>query len=516
MKTSTGLGTGNGFPVPQSMGMMTGSDQGTVSSGFCFQGKDGLEGGSGISWSGLHFSSGCSSLPSSCNADPQISSILTPTNTAPRLGLMNNSNMVEYTSGCSSIVEKWGDVFGNSSSHAALPSQLETMHPNLSNNFYSGQVSQQSSGLVPSASQSSLIQCYARGSSMNLFNGTEQSHVTSQQEPMKSMNHDPLQSLIFDASNALKNSLESIVYSSMEGYDHEKQKDTGLVRILQKELTNSDVSNVGRIVLPKKEAEANLPQLGEKELMVLRMKDFVFPYTWNFKYRYWPNNKSRMYVLETTGDFVRAHGLRAGDFFIICKNLESGNYVVMGEKELPMPTKLNEVLCSLNGQNGINGNYNKDREEERFNKRKRNEEQFTSFNSETYSSITKSEEDSLLNLINKFGGNSAASTSSHIAANLLYKQQIPEKVREVLALIYYQSPSSRGRSSGPKTLIRLRFSQRDRRFWLLSNGSAAGANELHLWRLWSGEHAETGGCDPVQGVRVSYPLQEAHTQGCSI
>ncbi|KAF8677929.1 hypothetical protein HU200_046284 [Digitaria exilis] len=64
---------------------------------------------------------------------------------------------------------------------------------------------------------------------------------------------------------------------------------TGLRVLLQKELRNSDVSQLGRIVLPKKEAESYLPVLISKDGKSLCI--------------YWPNNKSRMYVLENTGEY---------------------------------------------------------------------------------------------------------------------------------------------------------------------------------------------------------------------
>ncbi|KAM0904949.1 hypothetical protein ACQ4PT_017679 [Festuca glaucescens] len=55
--------------------------------------------------------------------------------------------------------------------------------------------------------------------------------------------------------------------------------------VLRKDLTNSDVGNIGRIVLPKRDAEANLPALLERDGLILKMDDFKLPATWNFKYR---------------------------------------------------------------------------------------------------------------------------------------------------------------------------------------------------------------------------------------
>ncbi|OEL26820.1 B3 domain-containing protein IDEF1 [Dichanthelium oligosanthes] len=97
--------------------------------------------------------------------------------------------------------------------------------------------------------------------------------------------------------------------------------------ILRKELTKSDVANVGRIVLPKKDAEASLPPLVQGDPLILQMDDMVLPITWKFKYRFWPNNKSRMYILEAAGEFVKTHGLQAGDALIIYKNSVPGKFV---------------------------------------------------------------------------------------------------------------------------------------------------------------------------------------------
>ncbi|TVU43856.1 hypothetical protein EJB05_10356, partial [Eragrostis curvula] len=113
--------------------------------------------------------------------------------------------------------------------------------------------------------------------------------------------------------------------------------------ILRKELTKSDVANVGRIVLPKKDAEASLPPLVHGDPVILQMDDMVLPITWKFKYRcltprFWPNNKSRMYILEAAGEFVKTHGLQAGDALIIYKNTVPGKFIIRGEKAIQQAT----------------------------------------------------------------------------------------------------------------------------------------------------------------------------------
>ncbi|XP_042515602.1 uncharacterized protein LOC122089903 isoform X2 [Macadamia integrifolia] len=107
----------------------------------------------------------------------------------------------------------------------------------------------------------------------------------------------------------------------------------GWTVLVQKELRNTDVGNLGRIVLPK-DAEANLPTLVAKDGLFLQMEDMTYSINWKFKYRYWPNNRSRMYVMENTGDFVRMHNLQTGDFFIVYKEECSGKYIARGKKEM--------------------------------------------------------------------------------------------------------------------------------------------------------------------------------------
>ncbi|RRT69032.1 hypothetical protein B296_00030309, partial [Ensete ventricosum] len=106
----------------------------------------------------------------------------------------------------------------------------------------------------------------------------------------------------------------------------------GLRFLLQKELRNSDVSQLGRIVLPKKEAEAHLPNLTSRDGIFINMDDLENLQVWTFKYRFWPNNRSRMYILENTGDYVKEHHLELGDFIMIYKDDSKDRYVIRAKK----------------------------------------------------------------------------------------------------------------------------------------------------------------------------------------
>jgi bifunctional DNA-binding transcriptional regulator/antitoxin component of YhaV-PrlF toxin-antitoxin module len=104
-----------------------------------------------------------------------------------------------------------------------------------------------------------------------------------------------------------------------------------LMLVLRKQLSPSGVSSLGRIVLPKKEAETHLPQLDASEGVLLTMTDYDTAQNWTFRYRFWSNNKSRMYLLENTRDFVKAHNLQERDILTLYRDAH-GSYVVRGEK----------------------------------------------------------------------------------------------------------------------------------------------------------------------------------------
>ncbi|KAE8707658.1 B3 domain-containing transcription factor FUS3 [Hibiscus syriacus] len=55
--------------------------------------------------------------------------------------------------------------------------------------------------------------------------------------------------------------------------------------LFQKELKNSDVSSLRRMILPKRAAEAHLPVLESKEGILISMDDLDGLHVWSFKYR---------------------------------------------------------------------------------------------------------------------------------------------------------------------------------------------------------------------------------------
>ncbi|KAI5679436.1 hypothetical protein M9H77_10386 [Catharanthus roseus] len=98
--------------------------------------------------------------------------------------------------------------------------------------------------------------------------------------------------------------------------------------LFEKRLKYSDVKPEGRIVIPKAAAEKFMPPLEAREGLHMFMDDKTEVKVWRFRYRFWPNNASKVYVLENTGEFARARRLQIGDFLMIYKDNEAERFVV--------------------------------------------------------------------------------------------------------------------------------------------------------------------------------------------
>ncbi|KAL7593575.1 B3 domain-containing transcription factor LEC2-like [Lactuca sativa] len=115
--------------------------------------------------------------------------------------------------------------------------------------------------------------------------------------------------------------------------------------VLQKILTCSDVGDQGRILLPKKEVEENLPGLATREGVLIAMKE-VYSYTeWRMKYRFWANHKGNIYLFDQCDEFVQKNLLEAGDQLNLYqdeqKNLE---YFTIKKKEKHTPGPCNSYI----------------------------------------------------------------------------------------------------------------------------------------------------------------------------
>eukprot|EP00850_Spirogloea_muscicola_P021052 SM000234S07912 [mRNA] locus=s234:97896:104816:- [translate_table: standard] len=105
-----------------------------------------------------------------------------------------------------------------------------------------------------------------------------------------------------------------------------------LVFLFEKVLSASDAGRVGRLVLPKAAAEMFFPDINSPEGVTYPMHD-VTGREWSFHFRYWPNNHSRMYVLEGVTPFIQCQKLQARDK-VRFSRLEPGGQMVLGFKRL--------------------------------------------------------------------------------------------------------------------------------------------------------------------------------------
>jgi hypothetical protein len=85
-----------------------------------------------------------------------------------------------------------------------------------------------------------------------------------------------------------------------------------IIPLFEKVLSASDAGRIGRLVLPKACAEAYFPPISLPEGLPLKIQD-IKGKEWVFQFRFWPNNNSRMYVLEGVTPCIQSMQLQAGD-----------------------------------------------------------------------------------------------------------------------------------------------------------------------------------------------------------
>ncbi|EEF40926.1 transcription factor, putative [Ricinus communis] len=115
--------------------------------------------------------------------------------------------------------------------------------------------------------------------------------------------------------------------------DEELQQISGnsnsvITPLFEKMLSASDAGRIGRLVLPKKCAEAYFPPISHPEGLPLKVQD-AKGREWIFQFRFWPNNNSRMYVLEGVTPCIQNMRLQAGDI-VTFSRLEPEGKLVMG------------------------------------------------------------------------------------------------------------------------------------------------------------------------------------------
>ncbi|KAH1162923.1 hypothetical protein AAZX31_01G121700 [Glycine max] len=144
--------------------------------------------------------------------------------------------------------------------------------------------------------------------------------------------------------------------------DQELQQISGdsnstIVPLFEKMLSASDAGRIGRLVLPKACAEAYFPPISQPEGLPLRIQD-VKGKEWMFQFRFWPNNNSRMYVLEGVTPCIQSMQLQAGDT-VTFSRMDPEGKLIMGFRKATNSTAVQlQKGCSETHLNALSKKWN--------------------------------------------------------------------------------------------------------------------------------------------------------------
>ncbi|KAH0469072.1 hypothetical protein IEQ34_002304 [Dendrobium chrysotoxum] len=138
--------------------------------------------------------------------------------------------------------------------------------------------------------------------------------------------------------------------------DQELQQISGdsnsvITPLFEKMLSASDAGRIGRLVLPKKCAEAYFPLISQPEGLPLKMQD-ASGKEWVFQFRFWPNNNSRMYVLEGVTPCIQSMQLQAGDTVTFSRIDPEGKLVMGFRKAANVSNNEQDIQAAKDGNGG--------------------------------------------------------------------------------------------------------------------------------------------------------------------
>lgn len=116
--------------------------------------------------------------------------------------------------------------------------------------------------------------------------------------------------------------------------------------LFEKVLSASDAGRIGRLVLPKACAEAYFPAIDQSEGLPIKIRD-IKGKEWTFQFRFWPNNNSRMYVLEGVTPCIQNMQLQAGDT-VIFSRLDPEEKLIIGCRKAPISAEGSAVSNTVN------------------------------------------------------------------------------------------------------------------------------------------------------------------------
>ncbi|KAA3467607.1 B3 domain-containing protein [Gossypium australe] len=118
---------------------------------------------------------------------------------------------------------------------------------------------------------------------------------------------------------------------------------SSFIPLFEKKLTASDVdTRNGRLVLPKRCAEAYFPKILGQQGIFLTVQD-TKGNDWEVFYRYWSNTNGKMYVLEGLKDYMIMMEWEAGDTVTFYKR-EEDEKLLMGFKKYQAPESAQKFI----------------------------------------------------------------------------------------------------------------------------------------------------------------------------
>ncbi|XP_057453488.1 B3 domain-containing transcription repressor VAL2 isoform X3 [Lotus japonicus] len=130
-----------------------------------------------------------------------------------------------------------------------------------------------------------------------------------------------------------------------------------IVPLFEKMLSASDAGRIGRLVLPKACAEAYFPPISQPEGLPLQIQD-VKGKEWMFQFRFWPNNNSRMYVLEGVTPCIQSMQLQAGDTVTFSRMEPEGKLIMGFRKAKTSAVVQSQKGCSETHLNALSKSWN--------------------------------------------------------------------------------------------------------------------------------------------------------------
>ncbi|VVB12193.1 unnamed protein product [Arabis nemorensis] len=119
--------------------------------------------------------------------------------------------------------------------------------------------------------------------------------------------------------------------------------------LFEKMLSASDtgkMGKMGRLVLPKRCAEAFLPPISDPEGVPLKVQDSMGK-EWTFQFRFCPNVSSRTYILDGVAACIQSMQLQAGDT-VIFKRLDPERKLIMDFRKASVAQSSDQETDSAN------------------------------------------------------------------------------------------------------------------------------------------------------------------------